>query len=153
MIFQPIDPTQETYRHLRQKSRLSNWMGLIGGQMIRRQADEQMRNVEAEGRMARRQLYGETQAAGDDMGDTYLGDVQITHQQPQPQPQGSGILVPILCAALGTLGPAGAVGGYLLSRWAAQVPAQQTAAPATPERITETIRETFTIDLGKIPAK
>lgn len=153
MISQPLDPTQETYRHLRQKGRLSNWMGLIGGQMIRRQADEQMRNVEAEGRMARRQLYGETQSAGDDMGDTYLGDVQITHQQPQPRPQGSGILVPILCAALGALGPAGAAGGYLLSRWAAQVPAQQTAAPAAPDTITETIRESISIDLGKIPAK
>jgi len=93
---------------------------------------------------------------GEDMRITSAGPVtihQLAPQHSQPASSGKSWLVPILCAALGTLGPAGAVGGYLLSRWAAQVPAQQTAAPAPAERITETIRESISIDLGKIPAK
>ena len=97
-----------------------------------------------------------TAETGEDMRITSAGPVtihQVAPQQSQPASGGKSWLVPILCAALGTLGPAGAVGGYLLSRWAAQVPAQQTAAPAPAERITETIRESISIDLGKIPAK
>lgn len=97
-----------------------------------------------------------TPETGEDMRITSAGPVtihQLAPQQSQPVIGGKSWLVPILCAALGTLGPAGAVGGYLLSRWAAQVPAQQTAAPVAPERITETITETINIGLGKIPAK
>ena len=99
-----------------------------------------------------------TPETGEDMRITSAGPVtihQLAPQQSQSATGGKSWLVPILCAALGTLGPAGAVGGYLLSRWAAQVPSQQTAAPvAEPirETITETIRESISIDLGKIPA-
>jgi len=141
---------------------LSRWKletltGLLGIEALQAHKQRQRRNLEAEERHLRRKLWGETEAdtmKGEDMGNqTILGD----YHSPQPlviQPQSSsGILVPILCAALGTLGTAGDVGGYLLPRWAAQVAAQQTAAPAPAERITETIRESISIDLGKIPAK
>ena len=93
---------------------------------------------------------------GEDMRITSAGPVTIHQLPPQQSQSATGSkswLVPILCAALGALGPAGAVGGYLLSRWAAQVPSQQAAAPAAPDTITETIRESISIDLGKIPAK
>lgn len=145
------------------KAALGRWKletltALMGIDALQAHKDRQKRNLEAEERHLRRKLWGETEAdamKGEDMGNqTILGDYHSP--QPvviQPQSSGSGILVPILCAALGTLGPAGAVGGYLLSRWAAQVPAQQTAAPVAPERITETITETINIGLGKLPAE
>jgi len=158
-------PALSGTRPIRQQAKqagLNRWKletltALMGIEALQAHKDRQKRNLEAEERHVRRKLWGETEAdtmKGEDMGNqTILGD----YHSPQPlviQPQSSsGILVPILCAALGTLGPAGAVGGYLLSRWAAQVPAQQTAAPAPAERITETIRESISIDLGKIPAK
>jgi len=156
-------PETRPIRQQAKQAGLNRWKletltGLLGIEALQAHKDRQKRNLEAEERHVRRKLWGETEAdakGSEDMGNqTILGDYHSP--QPlviQPQSSGSGILVPILCAALGTLGPAGAVGGYLLSRWAAQVPAQQTTAPAPPERITETIRETISIDLGKIPAK
>lgn len=158
-------PASSETRPIRQQAKqagLSRWKletltGLLGIEALQAHKSRQAKNLDAEDRCLRRKLWGETEAdvKGEEMGNqTILGDYHSP--QPlviQPQSSGSGILVPILCAALGTLGPAGAVGGYLLSRWAAQVPAQQTAAPVTPERITETIRESISIDLGKIPAK
>lgn len=159
----PASSETQPIRQQARKAALSRWKletltGLMGIDALQAHKDRQKRNLEAEDRHIRRKLWGETETdtmAGDDMGNqTILGDYHSP--QPvviQPQSSGSGILVPILCAALGTLGPAGAVGGYLLSRWAAQVPAQQTAAPAAPETITETITEQISIGLGKIPAK
>jgi len=159
----PVSSETQPIRQQVRKAALGRWKletltALMGIEALQAHKDRQKRNLEAEERHVRRKLWGETEAdtmKGEDMGNqTILGDYHSP--QPvviQPQSSGSGILVPILCAALGTLGPAGAVGGYLLSRWASQVPAQQTTAPAPPERITETIRETISIDLGKIPAK
>lgn len=97
-----------------------------------------------------------TPETGEDMRITSAGPVtihQLAPQQSQPATGGKSWLVPILCAALGMLGPAGAAGGYLLSRWADRVPAQQATAPVAPEPIIQTITEPgeISIDLGKIP--
>ena len=123
-----IDPTQATLKHLQQKSRLSNWMGLLGGQFLKRTADEQHKTYQAQQRWVRSQWGNrEPNQVADDMGNTYLGDVTHQYLPPQPQPQKSGI-GPLLAAGLGMLGPAGAIGGYFLNQMLEQKPAP-TPAP------------------------
>jgi hypothetical protein len=139
-----IDPTQATLKHLQQKSRLSNWMGLLGGQFLKRTADEQHRTYQAQQRWVRSQWGNqEPSQVSDDMNDTYLGDVTHQYLPPQPQPQKSGI-GPLLAAALGMLGPAGAIGGYLLN----QALSKQPAAPIIQRPSTEIRQIENTQQLG-----
>jgi hypothetical protein len=77
------------------------------------------------------------------MNDTYLGDVTHQYLPPQPQPQKSGI-GPLLAAALGMLGPAGAIGGYLLN----QALSKQPAAPIIQRPSTEIRQIENTQQLG-----
>lgn len=118
MTSQILDQNQETLKYYQQRGRLANWARTIATQALQRGANDQMKNIEAQSASARRALWGEkSSSSGDDMGDTYLGDVQIHQQLPQPpQQKGGGLILPLACAAMGALGPAGAVGGYLLNQ-------------------------------------
>jgi hypothetical protein len=146
-----INPEQEVTKFLRQKGRLSNWMGLLGGQILKRNADQQFRTLQAQQAWVRKQWGAkETPEGGDDVGHTYLGDV---HQPPviitgQPQQQSSS-LGPLLAAGLGMLGPAGGVAGYFLNQMMQQPQAQQPAAIVAPaEQLTQPISTTIREDLG-----
>ena len=75
-------------------------------------------------RATRRQLWGEEERAeGEEMpGHTYLGDVNHPTPVIVTGAQGGSSLAPLLAAALGMLGPAGAVGGYFLNQMMQQQP-------------------------------
>lgn len=113
----PINPEQEVVAFLKQKGRLSNWMGLLGGQILQRNADQQSRTLAAQQAWVRKQLgVKDSSEEADAMGDTILGDV--THPTPViiAGEQRSSSLGPVLAAALGMLGPAGGVAGYFLNQ-------------------------------------
>jgi hypothetical protein len=87
----------ETAANTRKASRI----GLL---QLLTQQKEQAKNSEAEAAAVRRQ-WGTT-SEGDDMGDTYLGDVTISHapqQQPQ-KPAGMSILAKLAVTAAALIG-------------------------------------------------
>lgn len=147
MTSQTFDPHLETMKFLRQKGRLSNWMGLVGGRMIQRLSEDQVRNVEADSANSRRVLYGENKAnpEGDEVaGHTYLGDVTT----PAPIVVASGgngsSLGPLLAAALGMLGPLGGVAGFFINQ-AMSKPQPQIVNP--PAQQTTINQEDLTVRL------
>lgn len=120
--------------------KLETWTKMLGVRGLDRAQKMSERNQEAENRKVRQQLWGNDGGSdeGDDMGgNTYLGDV--TTPAPVVIAGGGGsALGPILAAALGALGPAGAVGGFFLNQMLQQQPAAQVAPekPATVRRET-----------------
>lgn len=150
MTSQTFEPHLETMKFLRTKGRLSNWMGLVGGKMIQRLAEDQARNVEADSAHSRRLLYGEAadKAEGDQVaGHTYLGDVTT----PAPIVVASGPqqsnLGPLLAAALGMLGPLGGVAGYFVNQ-AINKPQSQIINP--PAQQTTINQEDLTVRLLRL---
>ena len=87
----------ETAANTRKASRI----GLL---QLLTQQKEQAKNSEAEAAAVRRQ-WGTT-SEGDDMGDTYLGDVTISHapQQQQPKPAGMSTLGKLAVTAAALIG-------------------------------------------------
>jgi hypothetical protein len=83
---------------------------------------------------------------GDEMKITSAGDVHYYHPpQPVVQPQQKSSWLPaLLAAALGMLGPAGAIGGYLLN----QALSKQPAAPIIQRPSTEIRQIENTQQLG-----
>lgn len=83
---------------------------------------------------------------GEEMKITSAGDVHYYHPpQPVVQPQQKSSLLPtLLAAALGMLGPAGAIGGYLLN----QMMTKQPAAPIIQRPSTEIRQIENTQQLG-----
>lgn len=148
MTSQTLDPHLETMKFLRTKGRLSNWMGLVGGKMIQRLSEDQVRNVEADSVHSRRMLYGDSGGKPEDdgvAGHTYLGDVTT----PAPivvTSSGSGnSLGPLLAAALGMLGPLGGVAGYFINQAMTQKP--QPAFVNPPAQQTTINQEDLTVRL------
>lgn len=123
--------------------KLETWTKMLGVRSLDRAQKMSERNQEAENRKVRQQLWGNDGGSdeGNEMGgNTYLGDVTT------PAPVivaggGNSSLGPILAAALGALGPAGAVGGFFLNQMLQQQPAAQVAPVAT-ERPATVQRET-----------
>lgn len=123
--------------------KLETWTKMLGVRSLDRAQKMSERNQEAENRRIRQQLWGNDGGSdeGDEMGgNTYLGDVTT------PAPVivaggGNSSLGPLLAAALGALGPAGAVGGFFLNQMLQQHPAAQVA-PATNERPATVQKET-----------
>lgn len=113
--------------------KLETWTKMLGVRSLDRAQKMSERNQEAENRKVRQQLWGNDGGSdeGDEMGgNTYLGDVTT------PAPVivaggGNSSLGPLLAAALGALGPAGAVGGFFLNQMLQQQPAAQVAPVAT----------------------
>lgn len=148
MTSQTLDPHLETMKFLRTKGRLSNWMGLVGGQMIQRLSADQVRNVEADSAHSRQVLYGESggKSEGDGVaGHTYLGDV--TTPAPIVVASGGGSsLGPLLAAALGMLGPLGGVAGYFINQAMSQKP-QPTIVNPPAQQTTTINQEDLTVRL------
>lgn len=123
--------------------KLETWTKMLGVRSLDRAQKMSERNQEAENRRIRQQLWGNDGGSdeGDEMGgNTYLGDVTT------PAPVivaggGNNSLGPLLAAALGALGPAGAVGGFFLNQMLQQQPAAQVA-PAVNERPATVQKET-----------
>lgn len=123
--------------------KLETWTKMLGVRSLDRAQKMSERNQEAENRKVRQQLWGNDGGSdeGDEMGgNTYLGDVTT------PAPVivaggGNNSLGPLLAAALGALGPAGAVGGFFLNQMLQQQPAAQVA-PAATERPATVQKET-----------
>jgi hypothetical protein len=93
--------------------------------------------------VARKMLGEEIKPEGDDVGTTILGDVTNPTPVVIAGQQSSG-LGPLLAAALGMLGPAGAIGGYLLN----QALSKQPAAPIIQRPLTEIRQIENTQQLG-----
>lgn len=80
--------------YLDRRGRLELWAGTLGMQQLQRAANEQSKNQEAESAHARRVAWGSSeQAAGEDVGDTILGDVTTTHVHHQSPPSQLGKLL------------------------------------------------------------
>ena len=140
------------------KSALPRWKlealtGLIGVRSMERMMDINHANLEAEGRWARRTLYGQQSNQetanpkgpdddGDDMANTtVLGDITPTPVVVNNPPQnnvGSLLLTALMAAGIPTAGLA----GYMLAK-----PQQQAIAPAVDKGYDD---ETVTIGLGRI---
>lgn len=107
--------------------KLETWTKTLGIQGLAASQQTLQKNQEAMSRATRRQLWGEEEnAEGEEMpGHTYLGDVNHPTPVIVTGAQGGNSLGPLLAAALGMLGPAGAVGGYFLN----QMMQQQAKAP------------------------
>jgi len=104
--------------------KLESWTKTLGIQGLAASQQTLQKNQEAMSRATRRQLWGEEERAeGEEMpGHTYLGDVNHPTPVIVTGAQGGSSLAPLLAAALGMLGPAGAVGGYFLNQMMQQQP-------------------------------
>ena len=104
--------------------KLETWTKTLGIQGLAASQQILQKNQEAMSRATRQQLWGEEERAeGEEMpGHTYLGDVNHPTPVIVTGSQGSSSLAPLLAAALGMLGPAGAVGGYFLNQMMQQQP-------------------------------
>lgn len=98
--------------------KLETWTKTLGIQGLAASQQTLQKNQEAMSRATRRQLWGEEEnAEGEEMpGHTYLGDVNHPTPVIVTGSQGGSSLGPLLAAALGMLGPAGAAGGYFLNQ-------------------------------------
>lgn len=107
--------------------KLETWTKTLGIQGLAASQQTLQKNQEAMSRATRRQLWGEEERAeGEEMpGNTYLGDVNHPTPVIVTGSQGGSFLGPLLAAALGMLGPAGAA-GYFLN----QMMQQQAKTPA-----------------------
>lgn len=109
------------------KAALSRWKletltGLLGYRSAKHHQAERERNIEAENRKVRKELWGDTNAAtsvSDDMGHTILGDYHPPQVIMASHPSNSGLGKVLAGAALGAslLGiPGAGLAGFLLSR-------------------------------------
>lgn len=102
-----------------QREALNRWKletltGKLGLEALHRHQQQSQMNQAAENRAVRKSLWGD-ESSEDEMGDFIGGDVNYTVQQsPAPTAKQSGLLSKILLLALGALGPAGAIAGYLV---------------------------------------
>ena len=113
----------------RERGKMQNLAALTAVQDLQAQVKQNQKDRAAESEYVRKNIYGcnDEGTAGDDMGTTILGDIQIpVPQLPPPVPQSS--IAPLVAAAATAL--AGAMGGYLYADKG--IPEQQPPAVQQP---------------------
>lgn len=131
--------------------KLETWTKMLGVRGLDRAQRESEKNQQAENRAVRRQLWGSEETGegdGDDMGGhTYLGDVTTPAPIVVAGGGGGNNLGPLLAAALGMLGPAGVVGGYVFNQVMQQKGSQPAPAPVVQPGENTTIIERENLDM------
>lgn len=140
------------------KAGLARWKletltGLLGIRSLTHHQHETEKNVRAENRAVRRQLWQDNEKdepEESDMGNTILGDV--THPTPViiagGQQQSSGLAKTLAGLAIGALIPTAGVGGFLASQLVDRVPALQQQQPSSTTVIQNTPEQPERVDVG-----
>lgn len=135
----------ETLKHNREKSKASNFLGLMGSILSFREGREQFQNRQAENQAVRKKLWGyEPQAGADDMEKYVMGDntESVNHYHPPKPPSLFGKALTALAVASPLI--AGAVmAPAIIDAWQGKPETQTVVEPGTDRdwRILEPIVE------------
>ena len=138
-------------KYLVNQGRLKQWAGMMAGENLQFQAEQQQKNQQAEDAYVRTKLWGSTEANGkaeDDMRQTILGDVSETHHNYPPPAPKSLLGKAALALALASPLVAGAVMAPAIIE--ALKPAAPVVVPNDPPEFTDTDTDTrFELHLGR----